>query len=180
MVQNGDEQEKEINQEDEMIAIHITGEVKKTGIIYLKKGARIADAIEVAGGVTKNASLDKVNLAYTLEDGQKIYIPNKTDKIEEEGYIISNSGENVLVEEGKSGTSLNNKNTSVKGVKTKVNINSANQSELETLPGIGPSLAQRIIDYRQQNGKFQKIEDIQNVKGIGDAKYSNIKNYISI
>lgn len=166
--------------EEEKIAIHITGEVNKTGIFYLKKGARIADAIEAAGGATKNAGLDKVNLAYILEDGQKIYIPSKEEKIEKNAYIISNSGENVLVEEGKNSTNTQNGNNSVKGVNSKVNINSANQTELETLPGIGPSLARRIIEYRESNGKFQKIEDIQNVKGIGDSKYGNIKENICI
>ena len=164
--------ENEVIEEAQKIAIHITGEVKKTGIIYLEKGARIVDAISAAGGATKNANLDQVNLAYVLEDGQKIYIPNKKEKLEAGAYIIENSGNNVLVEKGKS--------SSTKGVGGKVNINSANQTELETLPGIGPSLAQNIIEYRESNGNFEKIEDIQNVKGIGDSKYSNIKEKICI
>lgn len=164
-------------QEETKIAIHITGEVKKKGILYLDKGARIVDAIEAAGGATKNASLDQVNLAYILEDGQKIYIPNKNEKIETGAYIITNSGQNVLVEEGKESTTTEK---NAKGVSGKVNINTANQTELETLQGIGPALAQRIIEYRQENGKFQTIEDIQNVKGIGDSKYSNIKDDICI
>lgn len=167
--------ENEVVEEAKKIAIHITGEVKKTGIIYLEKGARIADAIAEAGGATKNANLDQVNLAYVLEDGQKIYIPNKKEKLEAGEYIIENSGNNVLVENGKSSST-----NSSKGVGGKVNINSANQTELETLPGIGPSLAQRIIEYRESNGEFEKIEDIQNVKGIGDSKYSNIKEKICI
>ena len=162
-------------EEKVIIAIHITGEVKKTGILYLEKGSRIVDAIEAAGGKTKNANLDQVNLAYVLEDGQKIYIPNKNEKVEAGAYIIANSGNNVLVEGGK-----NSKDTNSKGVSGKVNINSANQSELESLPGIGSALAQRIIEYRESNGDFEKIEDIQNVKGIGDSKYSNIKDNICI
>lgn len=164
-------------QEETKIAIHITGEVKKKGILYLDKGARIVDAIEAAGGATKNASLDQVNLAYILEDGQKIYIPNKNEKIKTGAYIITNSGQNVLIEEGKESTTTEK---NAKGVSGKVNINTANQTELETLQGIGPALAQRIIEYRQENGKFQTIEDIQNVKGIGDSKYSNIKDDICI
>lgn len=177
-VENIDEVETNVeNQtiEEEKIAIHITGEVKNVGLLYLNKGARIADAIKEAGGATKNANLDQVNLAYVLEDGQKIYIPNKKEKIQAGAYIITDSGNNVLVEEGKSTTSEKSK-----GVKGKVNINSANQSELETLQGIGPALAQRIIEYRKENGKFNSIEDIQNVKGIGDSKYSNIKDSICV
>ena len=168
--------QNEIAADTAKIAIHITGEVKKTGIIYLEKGARIADAIQKAGGATKNANLDSVNLAYVLEDGQKIHIPNKNEEIEQKAYIISNIGNNVVVEEGKS----NSNKTNTKGENGKVNINSANQETLESLPGIGPSLAQRIIEYRESNGQFQKIEDIQNVKGIGDSKYSNIKEKICI
>ena len=165
---------------EEKIAIHITGEVKKKGILYLDKGARIVDAVKAAGGATKNANLDQVNLAYILEDGQKIYIPNKKEKIETGAYIIESSGDNVLVENGKNNNDSTGNDKTEKGVSEKVNINQANQTELETLPGIGPSLAQRIIEYRKNNGKFKKIEDIQNVKGIGDNKYSNIKDNICI
>lgn len=174
--------EKIENEEIEQIAIHITGEVKKKGILYIEKGARIADAIKVAGGTTKNADLSQVNLAYILEDGQKIYIPNKKEKIKQEMYIEENSGQNVLIEESKNSEekASTKKENSMKGVKKKVNINSANQTELETLKGIGPSLAGRIIEYRETNGKFDKIEEIQNVKGIGDSKYSNIKDSICI
>lgn len=178
--ENINDNEVEEKNDEEKIAIHITGEVKKKGILYLEKGSRIADAIEAAGGTTKNASLDQVNLAYVLEDGQKIYIPNKNEKIETGAYIITNSGNNVLVENGKNSSDGTNSSTSTKGANGKVNINSANQTELETLQGIGPSLAQRIIEYREANGKFKKIEDIQNVKGIGNSKYSNIKDSICI
>lgn len=174
-VENKSQNTEGTGDNEEIIAIHITGEVKKPGIIYLKKGARIVDAIKEAGGATKNANLDRVNLAYILSDGQKIYIPNKNEKDEGKEYIIANSGENILLEEGNSNT-----RESLKGVDGKVNINDAKQTELETLPGIGPSLAQRIIEYRENNGKFQKIEDLQNVKGIGDSKYSNIKDNVCI
>ena len=160
--------------EDEII-VHITGEVKKTGILKLKEGARIADAIQAAGGKTSEADLDSINLAYELQDGQKIYIPNRKDKIknEEKVYITSESGNNVIKDE-------KSNNTIKKGGNKKVNINTANQEELETLPGIGTSIANKIIEYRNENGKFQNIEDIQNVKGIGNSKYTNIKEHITV
>ena len=171
---------EEKQEEEKTIAVHITGEVKNKGIIYLKSGQRIVDAIKKAGGTTKNANLDKVNLAYILEDGQKIYIPNKNDKDENYEYISSNSGNNIVVEESKSNNAVSASSTSKsKGVDGKVNINMANESELESLPGIGPSLAQRIMEYRQEQGRFNSIEDVQNVKGIGDAKFSKIKEYIT-
>ena len=155
------------------IVIHITGEVKNSGVFTLKEGSRIDDAIKAAGGATKNADLDEINLAYELQDGQKIYIPNKKDKekSDEKVYITSESGNNVVVQENTVENGGNSK---------KVNINTASQSELETLPGIGESIANRIIEYREQNGKFAKPEDIQNVKGIGTAKYNKIKDLISV
>ena len=157
-----------VQEETEKIAIHVTGEVKKEGLIYLPIGSRVADAIKEAGGETKNADLSQINLAYQLQDGQKLYIPNKKEKISE--YIISGTGNT-----GSEGISSNNS----KG-DNKVNINTATKNELDQLPGIGPSIAQRIIEYREEKGNFQKIEDVQNVKGIGDAKYEEIKDSITV
>ena len=158
-------------EETEKIAIHVTGEVKKEGLIYLPLGSRVADAIKEAGGETKNADLSQINLAYELQDGQKIYIPNKNEKISE--YITMSSGNNVIIEE-------NNSSAETERKENKVNINTANVNELDNLPGIGPSLAQRIIEYREENGNFKSIEELQNVKGIGEAKYSDIKDNVTI
>ena len=158
-------------EEEEIIVVHITGEVKKEGILYLAKGARIADAIKEAGGETDEADLSQVNLAYKLQDGQKIYIPNKNEKVSM--YITDNGGNNIIEES-------NNTQNGEKGGSKKVNINTASQSELDSLPGIGPALAQNIIDYREENGGFKSIEELQNVKGIGDAKYDDIKDNVTI
>lgn len=177
-VESGSENKNEVVDNEEIIAVHITGEVKKKGIIYLKKGARIDDAIKEAGGATKDANLDRVNLAYVLSDGQKIYIPNKNDKDAEIEYIISSSGKNIVIEGENSGNS--NDAGKVKGVNGKVNINTAGLEELESLKGIGPSLAQRIIEYRESNGGFKKIDELQDVKGIGDSKFRNIKDSVCI
>ncbi len=160
-----------LQEETEKIAVHIIGEVNKPGIIYLEEGARINDAIEEAGGETKEADLAQVNLAYVLQDGQKIYIPNKKEKITT--YIIQESGNNGVVEE-------NSNTNESKGENEKVNINTASQSELDGLPGIGDSIAQRIIDYREQNGNFKSIEELKEVKGIGEAKFEEIKDRVTI
>ena len=159
------------NGNDNVIKIYIliTGEVKKPGVVQLNLGDRIIDAIEKAGGETKQADLSQVNLAYKVEDGQKIYIPNKNEKISE--YIWSGNGDN------NSDSNLNNKEQKEGN---KVNINTASQSELDGLPGIGPALAQRIIDFRKENGEFKSIEDIQNVKGIGNSKFEDIKEDICV
>ena len=168
-VENETNNESNIDGEDEEveeIIVHITGEVNKPGIVILNKNSRIADAINKAGGATKEADLNQINLAYILEDGQKIYIPNKNEKIDEDEYITEGNGNNIGNNNSKEGE--------------KVNINEAMQTELEELPGIGPSLASRIIEYREQNGDFKKIEELQNVKGIGDAKYDDIKDKVTV
>lgn len=158
-------------EEEVKMIIHISGEVKNPGIVTLEVGSRIMDAIKKAGGATREADLAQVNLAYELQDGQKVYIPNKKEKVTE--YITESSGNNVIVD----GKNISNNN---EGNNSKVNINTANLDELDSLPGIGPALAQRIIDYREQNGNFQSIEDLQNVKGIGDSKFSDIKDNIIV
>lgn len=159
-------EEQEEKDEEEKIIIHITGEVEEGGVIELEKGARISDAIEEAGGITEEADLSNVNLAYSLSDGQKIKIPNINEE-NEETIIEEKAGEDIIME-GK------------KSEEEKININKATQTEIETLPGIGPSTALKIINYRNEHGKFEKIEDIKNISGIGDSKYENIKEYICV
>ena len=160
--------EKEESEKQEHVVIHITGSVKNPGIVKLKEGSRIEDAIEAAGGLTENADITNVNLAYVLDDGIKIKIPSVTDEDIGDEVISESIGENI-VEESKE-TSQGNM----------VNINKATESELQELPGIGSSLASKIIEYRNQNGKFNNIEDIKNVNGIGESKYSNIKDLIKV
>lgn len=154
------------NPAEEKIAVHVTGEVNNPGLFYLKSGARIIDAIDAASGATAIADLNKINLAYELQDAQKIYVPSIYDEQISE-YVTDNAGNNVI----ESSSSQNNK---------LININTASQNELDSLPGIGASTANKIIDYRNKNGKFKKIEDIMNVSGIGQSKFDNIKSLISV
>lgn len=162
----------ENNTNDDIVVIHITGSVKNPGIVKLKEGSRIEDAIEAAGGLTENADITKVNLAYVVEDGTKIKIPSASEEdIGDEDIIDSKSGDNIIIEEN---TISSNNSTQT------ININKATEKEFETLPGIGPSLASKIIEYRNQNGKFGSIEDIKNVNGIGDSKYEKIKDLITV
>ena len=162
-----EDQEVDDNIIENKIVIHITGEVEEEGVIELEKGARISDAIEEAGGTTEEADLSNVNLAYSLSDGQKVKIPNINEKDEEIIVVEEKAGDNIIIEENKS-------------KEEKININKAAQTEIETLPGIGPSTALKIINYRNEHGKFKNIEDIKNVSGIGDSKFENIKEYICV
>ena len=174
-----DEQETEsLNENEEnngeMIIVHITGEVNNWGVIELPQGSRIIDAVNKAGGFTDEADVEAVNLAYVLSDGIKVYIPSKNEDpmgdFTAEEYITADSGDNVITGGEKMGESKNEL----------VNINKATQTELETLPGIGPSTALKIISYRNENGAFSSIEDIKNVNGIGDSKFESIRDLICV
>ena len=132
----------------EKIIIYIIGCVKTPGVYELDVDSRVSNAVDAAGGLLETADLTKINLAYKLEDGQKITIPSINDKTDEGSTyedFITDSPENTI-----SQTNLTNSSKS-----NIVNINSATQTELETLPGIGPSIASKIISYRNENGKFR-------------------------
>lgn len=149
--------------ENNSIVVYICGAVKESQVVTLKENSRVCDAIDAVGGLTDEADLTNINLAYILEDGEKIYIPKKGEEIQ-----------------GESSTSSYTNSSSSSSKNNKININKATQTELETIPGIGPSTALKILEYREKNGKFSKIEDIKNVSGIGDAKYEQMKDYITV
>lgn len=151
--------EKEEEKEEEIeIVVHIVGEVKKQGIVHLKEGSRIIDAVTLAEGFTEKADITQINLAQILQDGEMIVVPCKEEKKEETTQTEQIAGTKS----------------------TKVNINTATVQELQTLDGIGEGLATRIINFRKQNGKFKKVEDLQNVSGIGKSKYEKIKEKICV
>lgn len=186
MKNNENIKNKETNKTDKnKIVIYITGEVKQEGVYELDEDSRISDAIEKAGGTKENADLSQINLAYKIEDGMRIYIPKKGELVQDKEKIEDKTQE-ILT--GKSTditntTSVNTNLSTNKKSKTdieKINLNKATQTELETLPGIGPSTAEKIIAYRKENGNFKKIEDIMNVNGIGESKYNKIKDLISV
>ena len=157
--------------EKEKVIIHVVGEVNSPGVVTLEEGARIIDAINAAGGKTEEADLSKINLAYVVEDGTQIYIPRINENLNQVELISTEAGQSVVI---------NNSNINEEENNTKVNINTANKEKLETLPGIGETTAQKIIDYREQNGKFTKIEDLRNVSGIGEAKFNSLKDKITV
>ena len=184
---NLEENEETTKEDTDKIIVHVSGAVNKEGIVELEENSRISDAIDKAEGLKENADTKNINLAFKLEDGMKIYIPtigesreqnkqngqsqNQTLMDETSKYVTSSSG--VVQEEQTNGQSEQKKNE-------KININTATQTQLETLPGIGPSTSLKIVNYREENGKFKNIEDIKEVSGIGDAKYENIKDLICV
>jgi len=170
-----EEEKTSIETNEERIIVHITGAVNNCGIVQVKESARINDVIEAAGGITNDADLTNVNLAYIVEDGQKIYIPSKQDMIESNEInenkqieIISEGAGDKITGDGKVG-----------GV-SKTNINKATLDGLKSLPGIGESTALKILEYREAHGKFKTIDELKNISGIGDAKFNTIKNLINV
>ena len=162
---NNEQLENQEEENKETIVVHVSGAVNKEGIVELEENSRIADAIEKSGGLKDDANMNEVNLAYKLEDGMKIYIPsNKDQEVQEKSNISS------VVES----------NVTNKKANSKVNINTAPQEELDSLPGIGPSTALKIINYRKEHGKFSKIEELKNVSGIGDSKFNQLKDLITV
>lgn len=145
----------ENTEKDLFITIYICGAVKENKVISLPINSRIIDAVEYVGGFSEDANTNVINLASPLEDGERIYIPSKSETSNVENF--SHSSKN-----------------------SKININTASQTELETIPGIGASTALKIINHRQNNGNFRSIEDIKEVSGIGDTKFENMKDYICV
>lgn len=163
------------------IMVYITGEVKNPGIYELEENSRIKDVIEKAGGLKETADITDINLATILQDEDKITIPTKDKTMEEKQNTerIQSNKQSKTTEKSQNTTSIST-NTTGKNQNTKVNINTATQTELETLPGIGPSIASKIVSYRKENGKFKSIEEIKKVNGIGESKYKKIKELIKV
>ncbi|SOC36354.1 helix-hairpin-helix domain-containing protein [Ureibacillus acetophenoni] len=144
------------------VIVDIKGAVKYPGVYELSSEKRIIDVIELAGGYTEDANSKNINHAQKLQDEMVIYVPRIDEEMEEEQFKSI-----VTSPETKSSSNL-------------VNINMANESELSTLPGIGPSKAQAIIAYRQEQGNFQTVEDLKNVTGIGDKTFEKLKEFITV
>ena len=135
------------------ILVHLVGEVAKPGIYELESGARVMDAIFAASGFTKIAEQSSVNLARELTDGEQV--------------IVLKVGEFQPTATSISGSSV-----------ASISLNRASAAELEALPGVGPALAGRIVDWRQANGGFKKKEDLLNISGIGDKLFAGLKNQV--
>lgn len=148
------------------VVIDVRGAVNKPGVYTLPAGSRVQDVLTLAGEALSNADLRPLNLARKLNDGEQIYV-----------VLL---GEATPVPPASSSKSTVARTPTVKSPQGKINVNTASLDELDILPGIGPSIAQRIIDYRTQNGDFKKIDDLKNVRGIGDALFSQIKDSITV
>ncbi|MDP9890655.1 helix-hairpin-helix domain-containing protein [Pseudarthrobacter enclensis] len=129
-----------------IVVVHVAGAVAQPGVIRLPQGSRVGDAIAAAGGATGDADANRLNLALVVEDGQKVYVPQR--------------GESVAAEPGAS-------DAGGAGTGGKINLNTADAAELDTLPKVGPILAQRIVDWRKEHGPFKTVDELDAVDGVG-------------
>lgn len=148
------------------VYVDVDGAVASPGVYRLKDGARVSQAIDAAGGLTAEADVTGLNRASKVTDGQKIYVPTVG---EQQAALAAGGAEGGAATVSGAGTSS--------GL---VNINTASAAELQTLSGIGPSMAQAIIDERTQNGAFASVDDLMRVSGIGEKKLSKIKDCICV
>ena len=154
--------------QDGGLTVYVTGAVNQPGVVTVATGARIADAVNACGGLSPDADGEAINMAQAVKDGQQIRVPAKGAQ-----NAAANGGNNTA--SAKAGGSANS--ADMGGL---VNINTADEKALDTLPGVGPATAQKIIEYRENEGAFQSPEDIMKVRGIGKAKYEKMKDKITI
>ncbi len=151
----GQDSAESIEQQDQSMAfVYMCGAVLNPGVYELPEGSRLSNALELAGGFTEDAKAEAVNLARVVEDGEQVYVPSKNEHAES--------------------------NQEVQTVSGLLNINIASSSDLESLQGVGPSTAQKIIAFRSSNGPFKSIDDLLNVSGIGEKKLAGIRPYITV
>lgn len=148
------------------IVVDVAGAVASPGVVELKDGARVADALGAAGGLAEDADLTSVNRAARLTDGQRVYVPRV--------------GEQVAPVEGDGSAGAAGEGTQSTVTGQAVNINTAGLAELDALPGVGPATAQAIIDDREANGPFTAPEDLMRVSGIGEKKFEKLKSSICV
>ncbi|ROQ05903.1 MULTISPECIES: helix-hairpin-helix domain-containing protein [unclassified Curtobacterium] len=160
------------------VVVHVLGAVERDGVVRLPPSSRVTDAIERAGGATADADLDRLNLARVLTDGERLYVPRMgedevpaaLDPVDGGAAAAGSSGGSSTGAAGASGT----------GADSVVDLNSADQAALETLPGIGPGLAGRILAWRDEHGRFTAVEDLLDVSGIGDVRFAELRDRVRV
>ena len=154
------------------VFVHVTGAVARPGVVTLRAGSRVADAVDAAGGATADADTEQLSLARVLSDGEQIRVPRVGEVLPDPApQPTGTAGPGAGAASGKPGDG---------GASGTVNINTASASELEKLPGIGPALAQRIVEYRDSHGPFANVDALTDVPGIGKAKLEALREQATV
>jgi competence protein ComEA len=175
----------------QQIVVFVSGAVQNPGVYKLNPGERIGDAVNLAGGIREDGADDYVNLAAQVKDGQQIKIPtieearNLIARGEGDGFGVGTGDGTDTANAGAAAGGVNDSmatgtSRNIPAVNAKVNINTANASSLQTLNGIGPATAQKIIEYRNTHGAFTSIEALKQVSGIGEKKFAAIADMICV
>ncbi|WP_367916958.1 helix-hairpin-helix domain-containing protein [Curtobacterium sp. VKM Ac-2861] len=160
------------------VVVHVLGAVERDGVVRLPPSSRVTDAIERAGGVTADADLDRLNLARVLIDGERLYVPRVGEDEVPAALDPVDGGAAAAGSSG--GSSTGAADAWGTGADPVVDLNSADQAALETLPGIGPGLAGRILAWRDEHGRFTAVEDLLDVSGIGDVRFAELRDRVRV
>ena len=155
------------------LVVHVVGAVATPGVVTLPAGARVQDALDAAGGALPEADLATVNLARPVQDGEQIPVPTP-------GQVLTPAAPPAAVPAAPAAPGPGGSAGAGAGAGGQVNINTASQAELETLPGVGPVLAERIVTWRTENGAFLSVDDLQEVQGIGDKVLANLRPHVTV
>lgn len=154
-----------------VVVVHVVGAVQRAGVVSLGAGSRVSVAIDRAGGATPDADLALLNLARVVVDGERLYVPEVGET--EVPAALDDAG--AVPAPGAGGSAGGSD-----GGDAVVDLNSADQAALETLPGIGPSLAGRILAWREEHGRFGSVEDLLDVSGIGDGRFADLRDRVRV
>lgn len=174
--------------QESLLTVHVCGAVRREGVYSLPAGSRIRDAVDAAGGFSGDADRSYLNLAMKIEDAWQIRVPTKKEaetlRLEQgrsgAGTAVPGVAPGLSGASGVQGAGTANDDAGTGNQEEKINLNTASKEQLMKIPGVGEAKAQRIIDYREQNGRFEAIEDLMKVPGIKEASFQKMKDYITV